>query len=81
MRKSKKEVALEWVERILKAEEKTVLPRSFHGHENRLVNELKLKGIETEIYSRVFKGEDAIGGRYGGEQEEVYFIRRLNGYS
>lgn len=74
--------ALEWVERILSTEEKTVLLRSYMGYENQIVKEMGNRGIDIEIYSKVFKGEDAIGGKFGGEQgEEVYFIRRLNGYS
>lgn len=78
-RVTKRDYALNWVERILSQEEKTVLPQYFLKDKNAIIKEMGNRGIDIEIYKRVFKSEDAIGGKFGGEQgEEVYFIRRLN---
>ena len=79
-RVTKRDYALNWVERILSQEEKTVLPQYFLKDKNAIIKEMGNRGIEIEIYKRVFEGENAIGGKFGGEQgEEVFSIRRLNG--
>ena len=73
-RVTKRDYALNWVERILSREEKTVLPQYFLKDKNAIIKEMGNRGIDIEVYSRLFKGEDKVGKK---EIEEVFFIRRL----
>ena len=76
---TRREQAVDLAYRMLRDYDKTILPRYFEEKKGELKRELLQKGMEAEIYKRVFKNEDGIGKQFGGDKgEEVWFIRRIN---